>query len=221
MKLFLNAVGKFMAGVVITGLLLFLPAGTVQWLEGWIFMAVLFVPMLIAGMIMFVKNPDLLRSRLDAKEKQNKQKTVVLFSGLMFAAGFLLAGFNYRFSWLLLPHWISRAAVPVFLIAYGLLGEVFRENVYLSRTVQVQKDQKIVDSGLYGIVRHPMYAVTLLLFLSMPLMLGSLWSFFVFLLYPFLIGRRIGNEEQVLREQLPGYLEYCEKVRCRLIPGIW
>lgn len=221
MKLFCNAMIKFLAGVTITGLLLFLPAGTARWPEGWIFMAVLFIPMLIAGMVMFVKNPDLLRSRLDAKEKQSEQKTVILFSGLMFITGFLLAGLNYRFSWLILPGWVSKVAVVLFFIAYALLGEVLRENSYLSRTIQVQSDQKVVDTGLYGIVRHPMYAVTLLLFLSMPLVLGSLCSLPVFLLYPFLLVKRIRNEEQMLREQLSGYPAYCEKVRYRMIPGIW
>ena len=221
MRLFFHAILKYTAGVLITGLLLFLPAGTVRWRAGWMFMCLLFIPMLIAGLMMLVKNPDLLRIRLEAKEKQDAQKAVLRWSGLMFAAGFLLAGLNFRFSWLTLPSWLRRTAGIVFLIAYLLYMEILRENAYLSRTIRVQAGQKVIDTGLYGIVRHPMYAITLPLFLSMPLMLGSPQSFLVFLIYPTIICKRIRHEEQLLKAELPGYPEYCKRVRYRLIPGIW
>ena len=221
MKLVLNALTKYLFGIVITGLLLFLPAGTVKWINGWVFMVILFGPMLVVGIVLLVKNPDLLRKRLDAKENQSEQKVVFLISSLMFIAGFVLAGLNYRFYWLVMPFWISLAAAVIFLIAYGLYREVLRENTYLSRTVRVEEHQTVIDTGLYGIVRHPMYSVTLLLFLSMPLVLGSLWSFFIFLFYPIILVKRIKNEEQVLKMELSGYVDYCKKVRYRLIPGIW
>ena len=221
MKLVLNALTKYLFGIVITGLLLFLPAGTVKWINGWVFMVILFGPMLLVGIVLLLKNPDLLQKRLDAKENQSEQKVVFLISSLMFIAGFVLAGLNYRFYWLVMPFWISLAAAVIFLIAYGLYREVLRENTYLSRTVRVEEHQTVIDTGLYGIVRHPMYSVTLLLFLSMPLVLGSLWSFFIFLFYPIILVKRIKNEEQVLKMELSGYVDYCKKVRYRLIPGIW
>ena len=221
MKLVLNALTKYLFGVVITGLLLFLPAGTAKWINGWVFMVILFGPMMVVGIVLLVKNPDLLRKRLDAKENQSEQKVVFLISSLMFIAGFVLAGLNYRFGWLIMPFWISLAAAVIFLIAYGLYGEVLRENTYLSRTVRVEEHQTVIQTGLYGIVRHPMYSVTLLLFLSMPLVLGCLWSFLIFLFYPIILAKRIKNEEQVLKMELPGYVDYCKKVRYRLIPGIW
>ena len=221
MKLMINALIKFGVGSGFTAALLFFSAGTLHWMNGWIFMSVLFIPMFCAGIVMMVKNPELLRRRLDAKEKQMEQKTVVMLSGIMFIAGFLLAGFNYRFEWLLLPSWITWGATAIFLFAYALYGEVLRENAFLSRTIQVQKGQTVVDTGLYGIVRHPMYVVTILLFLSMPLILGWIWSLLIFLTYPLIITKRIRNEEKVLKEELEGYEAYCKKVRYRLIPGIW
>ena len=220
-KLFLEAILKFSLGVVLVGLLIFLPAGTLNFPNGWLFMAVLFVPMFCAGLVMMAKNPDLLKKRLNAKEKQAEQSLVVKLSGLMFLAGFVLAGLDFRFRWLALPQWVSIAAAVLFLLAYLLYAEVLRENTYLSRTIEVQEDQKVIETGLYGIVRHPMYSATLLLFLSMPLVLGSLISFAVFLAYPPIIARRIRNEEQVLEAGLPGYREYKQKVRWRLIPYIW
>lgn len=220
-KLFAEAVVKFTLGVVLVGLLVFLPAGTWNFPNGWRFMAVLFVPMFCAGVVMMVKNPALLRSRLDAKEKQAEQSVVIKLSGLMFVVGFVLAGLDFRFRWVVLPGWVSVAATVLFLLAYLMFAEVLRENTYLSRTIEVQKNQKVVDTGLYGIVRHPMYSATLVLFLTMPLVLGSAISFVVFLMYPFLIAKRIRNEEQVLEEGLPGYREYKQKVRWRLIPYIW
>lgn len=221
MKLTILALTKFMMGACMIAALLFLPAGTLHWVNGWIFMSVLFIPMFCAGIVMLVKNPQLLQKRLDAKEKQSEQKTVIALSSLMFIVGFLLAGFNYRFEWQILPSWITWAAAVIFVFAYALYAEVLRENTYLSRTIQVQEGQTVVDTGLYGIVRHPMYAVTLLLFLSMPLILGSFVSFLIFLTYPFIIAKRIRNEEEVLKKELAGYEAYCQKVRYRLIPRIW
>ena len=220
-KLFVGAILKFLLGVVLVGLLVFLPAGTLNYTGGIIFMSVLFVPMLIAGFVMMAKSPELLAKRLNAKEKEREQSVVVKLSGLMFLVGFILAGFDFRYGWIELPFAVSIVGTVVFLIAYILYAEVLRENAYLSRTIEVQQGQKVVDTGLYGIVRHPMYAVTLALFLSMPLILGSLVSFFVFLAYPFLIALRIKNEEKVLTEGLEGYAEYKTKVKYRLIPFIW
>ena len=221
MKLIIRALIKFGVGSGFTAALLFFSAGTVHWMNGWIFLSVLFIPMFCAGIVMMVKNPELLGKRLDGKEKQTEQKTVIMLSGIMFIAGFLLAGFNYRFEWLLLPSWITWAATVIFLFSYALYGEVLRENVFLSRTIQIQKGQTVVDTGLYGIIRHPMYMVTILLFLSMPLILGCIWSFLIFLTYPLIIAKRIRNEEEVLKKGLEGYEAYCKKVRYRLIPGIW
>ena len=203
--LFVQAIVKFSLGVVLVGVLLFLPAGTLDYPGGWLLMAILFIPMFAAGLVMMRKNPDLLKKRLHAKEKQSEQSTVVKLSGLMFLAGFIVAGLDFRFRWLPLPGWVPYAAAAAFLLAYLLYAEVLRENTYLSRTIEVQEGQKVIDTGLYGIVRHPMYSATLLLFLSMPLVLGSLLSFLCFLAYPLIIAKRIRNEEEVLKAGLPGY----------------
>ena len=219
--LFIQALTKYLAGVVLAGLLLFLPAGTLDWPRGWLFMGVLFVPMLAAGVVMMLKSPDLLRRRLNAREKEMEQKQNIALSGGMFVAGFALAGLDYRFRWLQLPLWASLCAAALFLLGYALFGEVLRENEYLSRTVEVQAGQHVVDTGLYGVVRHPMYAATLVLFLMMPLILGSLIALVPFLAYPFIIARRIKNEELVLENGLEGYADYKRRVRYRLIPFIW
>ena len=220
-KLFAQAVAKFLAGGVLVGALLFIPAGTFAWPQGWRLMGILFVPMFCAGLVMLRKNPELLRKRLNAREEQKEQQDVVKYSGLMFLAAFILAGLNRRFRWTVLPEWISWTAAVVFLLAYALFAEVMRDNAYLSRTIEVQEGQKVVDTGLYGIVRHPMYMSTLFLFLAMPLVLGSLISFFIMLLYIPIIAKRIRNEEQVLEEGLEGYPEYRKKVRYKVIPFIW
>lgn len=220
-KLFLQAIIKFFLGILLVGLLVFLPAGTFRYFQGWLFMGILFVPMFVAGLVMMVKNPGLLESRLNAKEKQADQNLVVKLSGLMFLAGFIVAGLDFRFGWLTLPKGVSIGAAVVFLIAYVLYAEVLRENTYLSRTIEVQENQKVIDTGLYGIVRHPMYFATVLLFLTMPLVLGSLISFVIFLMYPFIIAKRIKGEEQFLEQELPGYKEYKEKVKYRMLPFIW
>ena len=220
-KLFIQAITKFLFGFVLIGLMIFLPAGTLSFFNGWLFMGILFVPMFIAGIVMMFKNPDLLKSRLDAKEKQREQSIVIKLSGLMFLAGFIVAGLDFRFGWLTLPKGVVIGAAIVFLAAYILYAEVLRENTYLSRTIEVQENQKVIDTGLYGIVRHPMYGVTLLLFLSMPLVLGSIYSFLIFLSYPFIIAKRIKGEEEFLEKELDGYREYKQKVRYRLIPFIW
>ena len=220
-ELFFQAILKFILGVVLIGLLVFLPAGTLAFFNGWLFMGILFVPMFCAGLVMMAKNPTLLQKRLNAKEEQAEQSMVVKLSGLMFLVGFILAGLDFRFHWLVLPGWVSIVATVLFLLSYLLYAEVLRENTYLSRTIEVQENQKVIDTGLYGIVRHPMYSATLVLFLSMPLVLGSAISFLVFLAYPLIIAKRIRNEEQVLAEGLPGYTEYKQKVRWRLIPYIW
>lgn len=220
-KLFTEAIAKFLAGVLLVGLLIFLPAGTLSFSNGWLLMAILFIPMFGAGLVMLKKNPNLLRSRLNAKEKQGEQQTVVKLSGLMFLMGFVLAGLDHRFGWSRLPAWTSAAASVLFLLSYLLYAEVLRENAYLSRTIGVQEGQKVVDTGLYSVVRHPMYAVTLVLFISMPLVLGSLPALIVFLLYPAIIVKRLKNEEQVLMKELPGYEEYMQKVKYRLIPFVW
>ena len=220
-SLFRQAILKYLCGVVLVGALIFLPAWTLDFWQGWLLMGILFVPMFLAGLVMMAKSPELLRKRLNAREEQGEQRKVVALSGLMFLAAFVLAGLNRRFAWLPLPGWVSWAAAGVFLLAYALYGEVLRENAYLSRTIEVQEGQQVIDTGLYGLVRHPMYSSTLLLFLVMPLVLGSLFSFAVMLLYPALIARRIRNEEQVLEAGLAGYAAYQQKVRYRLIPGIW
>ena len=220
-SLFLSAMGKFFLGVILVGFLIFLPAGTLAYFNGWLFMGILFVPMFLAGLVMMTKSPELLKKRLNAKEKEREQSLVVKLSGLMFLAGFIVAGLDFRFGWLPLPQGVSYGAAVVFLFAYILYAEVLRENAYLARTIEVQEGQTVVDTGLYGIVRHPMYAVTLLLFLSMPLVLGSVISFVIFLVYPLLIAKRIKNEEAVLEAGLPGYREYKQKVKYRMIPYIW
>ena len=220
-KLFISAITKFLLGVVLVGLLIFLPAGTFEYIQGWILMAILFIPMFCAGVVMMFKNPGLLASRLDAKEKRGKQSIVVKLSGLMFLCGFIVAGLGVRFDWYMLPLPVCILAATLFIIAYILYAEVLRENTYLSRTIEVQEGQKVIDTGLYGIVRHPMYSATLLLFLSMPLVLGSVWSFLIFLAYPFIIAARLKDEEKFLEEELEGYREYKEKVKYRLIPFVW
>lgn len=221
MKLFFQAIAKFLIGVVLVGILIFLPAGTLSFFNGWLFMGILFIPMLLAGIVMMCKKPELLEKRLNAKEKQREQSLVVKLSGLMFTIGFIVAGLDYRFQWLVLPKPVVFIAAAVFLIAYILYAEVLRENAYLSRTIEVQEGQKVIDTGLYGVVRHPMYGATLLLFLSMPLVLGSVYALLVFLVYPFLIAVRIKNEEKVLEKELTGYAEYKQKVKHRLIPFLW
>ena len=219
--LFLQAIGKVALGAAAAGLLIFLPAGTILYWNGWLFMGILFIPMFFAGIWMMLKNPELLRKRLHTRETQAEQALVIKLSGLMFVAGFVLAGFNFRFQWLVLPDRASWAAAAVFALSYLLYGEVLRENTYLSRTVEVQEGQKVIDTGLYSIVRHPMYSVTVLMFLTMPLILGSPLSFAIFLSYPAIIAKRIKNEEKVLAEGLAGYAAYQKKVKYKLVPFLW
>ena len=216
-----DALIKIAFGIVVMGLLLFIPAVTIHWLDGWLLMIILFVPMFFAGLVMYAKAPDLLRSRLRAKETQSEQKDVIKYSGLMFLAAFIIAGLNYRFQWIMMPRAVVWIGVVIFLLAYCLFGEVLRENQYLSRVIEVQEDQTVVDTGLYGVVRHPMYTATVLLFLSMPLVLNSLISFIIMLAYIPIIVKRIKNEEEVLEQDLKGYKEYKQKVKYRLIPFIW
>jgi protein-S-isoprenylcysteine O-methyltransferase Ste14 len=220
-SLFFQALTKFVFGLLLVGLLLFLPAGTFAYWQAWLFIGILFVPMFIAGIVLIVRQPELLRKRLDAKEQQQEQKWVVALSGLMFIAVFVVAGLSHRFGWYMLPDWAVFVATVVFLAAYALYAEVMRENVWLSRTIEVQHNQQVVSTGLYGIVRHPMYSATLLLFLSMPLVLASPWSFAIMLLYIPIIALRIRNEEQVLERELKGYTEYKQRVKYKLIPFIW
>ena len=220
-KLFFQALSKFLIGLVIICMLLFIPAGTLDYPNGWLFIALLFIPMFFAGIIMLFKSPDLLRKRLNAKESEDEQKTVILVSGIMFLLAFILAGLNFRFGWFHLPSIVIIIASVIFLLAYIMYAEVLRENEYLSRTVEVSENQKVVDSGLYGIVRHPMYTSTIFLFLSMPLVLDSIFSFIVMLVYPIIIIFRIRNEEKVLENELIGYKEYKEKVKYKLIPYLW
>ena len=220
-KLFWSAMRKFLSGLLLVGLLVFLPAGSFAFWQGWLLMGVLFIPMFGAGLVMLAKSPELLRRRLNVKEEQREQKQVIAWSGLMFLAAFILAGLNFRFGWHVLPLWVSAAAAVLFLLGYLLYAEVLRENVWLSRTIEVQEHQKVVDTGLYGVVRHPMYAATLLLFLSMPLILGSLGSFAVMLFYLPIIASRIRGEEALLEKELEGYAEYKKRVKYRILPGIW
>ena len=220
-SLFFQALTKFVFGLLLVGLLLFLPAGTFAYWQAWLFIGILFVPMFIAGIVLIVRQPELLRKRLDAKEQQQEQKWVVALSGLMFIAVFVVAGLSLRFEWYMLPDWAVFVSTVVFLAAYALYAEVMRENVWLSRTIEVQHNQQVVSTGLYGIVRHPMYSATLLLFLSMPLVLASPWSFAIMLLYIPIIALRIRNEEQVLERELKGYTEYKQRVKYKLIPFIW
>ena len=221
LKLFFQALTKFVLGLLLIGLLLFLPAGTLDFWQAWLFVGVLFVPMFFAGIVLMIRQPELLRKRLDAKEQQQEQKWVVALSGLMFIAVFVVAGLNRRFGWYMLPDWAIFVATIIFLVAYAMYAEVMRENVWLSRTVEVQENQQVVSTGLYGVVRHPMYAATLLLFLSMPLVLASPWSFAIMLLYIPIIALRIRNEEQVLERELKGYTEYKQRVRYKVILFIW
>ena len=220
-KLFAQAIIKFLLGVVLVGLLIFLPAGTLKFFNGWLLMGMLFVPMLVAGIVMIFKNPELLKSRLNAKEKQREQSLVVKLSGLMFVAGFVVAGLGVRFGWYTLPKGVSLTAAIVFIIAYALYAEVLRENTYLSRTIEVKDGQQVIDTGLYSVVRHPMYTTTLLLFLAIPLVLGSFYAFVIFLAYPFIIAKRIKHEEEFLEKELSGYAEYKQRVKYRMIPFVW
>lgn len=219
--LFFQAISKFILGVIVIGILIFLPAGTFHYWNAWLFIGILFTPMFFVGIVMMFRNPTLLKKRLNAKEKQEEQNIVIKLSGLMFATGFVIAGLNFRFEWLMIPNWISWMAAAVFLFSYILYAEVLRENTYLSRTVEIQQGQRVIDTGLYGIVRHPMYSVTIIMFLSMPLVLGSIFSFAVFLVYPIMIAKRIGNEEKVLEKGLEGYMEYKKKVKYKIIPFVW
>ena len=221
MKLLAEALVKFTCGLLMVGLLIFLPAGTLCYTYGWLLVGLLFVPMLIAGFVMLAKSPEFLKKRLDAKEKQATQKGVIAFAGLMFLVGFVVAGLDFRFGWSQMPNWIVIAASVLFLIAYGLYAEVMRENAYLSRTIKVEGGQTVVDTGLYGIVRHPMYAVTILLFLMIPLILGSWYALIAFAVYPGVIVIRLKDEEELLKRELPGYSDYMQKVKCRLIPFVW
>lgn len=221
MKLLIEALIKFACGLLAVGLLLFLPAGTLAYAYGWLLIGLLFVPMLIAGFVMHRKSPAFLKKRLDAKEKQGTQKGVIAFSGLMFIVGFAVAGLDFRFGWSKMPIWVVITASVLFLIAYALYAEVMRENAYLSRTIQVEKGQKVVDTGLYGIVRHPMYAVTILLFLMIPLVLGSWYALIAFAFYPAIIIVRLKDEEELLTRELAGYGQYKQKVKYRIIPFVW
>lgn len=216
-----QAILKFVLGVVIIGILIFLPAGTFDYWNAWLFMGILFIPMFFAGIVMMIKNPGLLKKRLNAKEEQAEQSLVIKLSGLMFLLGFVIAGLNFRFKWIILSDWVSWIGAAIFLFSYLLYAEVLRENTYLSRTIEVQNGQKVIDTGLYGIVRHPMYTVTIILFLSMPLVLGSIISFAIFLTYPVIIAKRIRNEEAVLEKDLDGYIEYKKKVKYKIIPFLW
>ncbi|MBQ8416831.1 MAG: isoprenylcysteine carboxylmethyltransferase family protein [Clostridia bacterium] len=221
MKLLLNALTKYLLGFILVGILLFLPAGTVQYPGGWLFIALLFVPVLIMGIVLLIKSPDLLAKRLDHKEKEKTQRGVIALSGLLFPVGFVLSALDFRFGWSSAPLWLEIVASGLFLVGYGMYAEVMRENAYLSRTVEVQENQTVISSGLYGIVRHPMYLATLLMFLPLPLILGSLWGLIPFALYPVVIVIRILNEEKVLTERLVGYAEYKTRVKYRLLPFIW
>ena len=221
MKLLMEALTKFTCGLLLVGLLIFLPAGTVAYTYGWLLIGLLFGPMLIAGFVMLYKSPEFLKKRLDAKEKQGTQKGVVAISGLMFIAGFVVAGLDFRFGWSTMPTWVVIVASILFLVVYALYAEVMRENAYLSRTIKVEQGQTVVDTGMYGIVRHPMYAVTILLFLTIPLVLGSWYALIAFGFYPAVIVVRLKDEEELLTKELPGYAEYKQKVKYRIIPFIW
>jgi protein-S-isoprenylcysteine O-methyltransferase Ste14 len=220
-KLFFQAIVKFLFGLILFALLLFVPAGTISFWNGWLLIVVLFVPMFAAGIVMMIKNPKLLEKRLNAKEKEQEQKAVVLLSGLMFLAAFIVAGLNFRFLWIVIPNWVVIVGTVIFLLAYVMYAEVLRENTYLSRTVEVQENQKVIDTGLYGIVRHPMYSATLLLFIPMGIILGSPISSAILLIYIPIIGKRMKNEEKVLEEGLEGYKEYKTRVRYKVIPFVW
>ena len=214
-NLLLNAITKYISGVILVSILLFIPAGTFNYWNAWLFIGILFIPMFIAGIILMIKNPMLLKNRLDIKEKEKDQKDVILYSGLMFLSGFIIAGLNYRFSWIIIPNIIIIISSSIFIISYILYAEVLRENI------KIEKNQKVIDTGLYSIVRHPMYSITIILFLTIPLILGSIISFLIFLIYPIIISKRINNEEELLEKELKGYTEYKKKVKYRLIPFIW
>lgn len=220
-KLFFGALIKYVFGILIVGALLFVSANSFKYWNGWLFMGLLFIPMFITGIILMIKNPELLRKRLNAKEQEKDQKWVLLYSSLMFLSGFIIAGLNYQYKWIEMPNIIIIISSVLFIIAYTLYVEVLRENTYLSRTIEVQDNQKVIDTGLYGIVRHPMYAVTILMFLTIPLILGSIISFIIFLFYPIIIAKRIKNEETILEKNLKGYLEYKKKVKYKVIPFVW
>lgn len=220
-NLLFQSLAKFFLGIILMGVLIFLPAGSLQYWQGWLLMGILFVPMFVAGLVMMVKNPELLRKRLNAKEQEKEQKTVVALSGLLFLVAFVVAGLNWRFQWVVLPNWAVWVAAGIFIVCYLLYAEVLRENTYLSRTIEVQEHQKVIDTGLYGIVRHPMYMATTLLFLMMPLVLASPISFTIMLLYIPLIAKRIRNEEKVLEQGLEGYADYKKRVKYRILPFIW
>jgi len=220
-KLFFGAIIKYLSGLVLVGALLLIPAGSLDYWNAWLFIGLLFIPMFIAGIFLMINNPELLKRRLDAKEKNDKQKVVILLSGIMFLAGFIVAGLNFRYKWIEIPNIVIIVSSIVFIISYILYAEVLKENTYLSRTIKVEENQKVIDTGLYSVVRHPMYIITILLFLSIPLILGSVISFLIFLIYPIIIGIRIKNEEEVLEKELQGYIEYKKKVKYRLIPFIW
>lgn len=221
LKLFLEAIFKFLLGVLLVGLLIFIPANTINYDNGWLLMGLLFIPIFIVGIIMMIKSPNLLKNRLDFKEKEKEQKEVIAFSGLMFFSGFISSGLSFRYNFLQLPKLVVIIGSVLFVLSYILYAVVLKQNAYLFRTIEVKDDQKVIDTGLYKIVRHPMYSITIILFLSMPLILGSLISFIVFLMYPLIIIKRIKNEELVLEKKLKGYKEYQKKVKYRIIPWIW
>ena len=220
-KLLFQALTKYILGLVMIGMMLFLPAGTLDFWNAWLFIGLLFIPMFILGVILFIKDKELLRKRLQSKEKETEQKEVILISLLLFVGGFIIAGFDFKYGWSYLPKEVTIVSSIILLISYILYAEVMRENTYLSRTVEVQENQKVIDTGLYSIVRHPMYFATTLLFLSFPLVLGSFISFIIFLIFPFTLVKRIKNEEKVLEEGLKGYKEYKQKVKYKMIPFIW
>jgi protein-S-isoprenylcysteine O-methyltransferase Ste14 len=220
-KLFIQAIGKFFSGIFMLSLLLLLPAGTVFYWNAWLLIGILFIPMFIVGIILMFSNPELLRKRLKVKEKETEQKSVIISGGLMFICGFIVAGLDYRYQWSVLPKWLVIVATVIFFAGYLMYAEVLRENRYLSRTVEIQESQKVIDTGLYAIVRHPMYTSTILLFLSLPLVLGSLSSFVIFLMYPLIVIKRIKNEEEVLEKGLAGYSDYKKRIKYKVIPFVW
>lgn len=221
MNIKIQAFIKFVFGLITVMLLVFVPAGTLNYINGWILIGILFIPMMIMGIVMLVKNPELLKKRLNTKEKISEQKNIIRFSGIIFLTGFIVAGLNYRFKWLIIPQWIVIVSSIIFLLSYAMYAEVLKENTYLSRTVEVQENQKVIDTGLYGVIRHPMYTATIIMFLSIPMVLGSVHSFIIFLLYPVIIVMRLKNEEKFLENNLDGYSQYKNKVKYRLIPFIW
>ncbi len=220
-RLLIQTIVKYLSGLLLLSVLLFIPAGTLDYWNAWLLIGILCIPMFIVGIVLMVNNPELLQKRLNMQEKESEQKRVILFGGLMFICGFVVAGLDFRYQWFVLPKWLVIMATAIFLLAYLLYVEVLRENTYLSRTIEIQENQEVIDTGLYGIVRHPMYTSTILLFMSMPLVLGSLFSFVIFLIYPVIIVKRIKNEEQVLEKGLPGYSEYKKRIKYRVIPFIW